>query len=297
MFKALIKSLRGSSSPELKIYSPNLHDIVSKRVFSEINIRNFIQNIESDKNIGIALKELISNVQFSESEMQLFQSELENSKGIASAMVVQDFIKKSEILENLRINSLPTTSDELNELIQSNKKLREKTETFIQLVNKHKIKLSIVTLTSASVGNYLFQAAHNLSGCYRYEITPSQEYRLICKVDECGVKSKKDFSINENFCNEVCLPYIAGKCDKINCLSRSNHNFKYVCVNLHWYDVLSLVSKKLSSSLGNFFINFFKYAFIFLAVFCTYALSTDLNLVYRVTLSIMVFSILVIRYF
>lgn len=294
MLKAFVKYLKGSTSPELRIYSPNLHKILSKNTINEVNIKNFIKEIENNNNFDIALKKLLLNENLPKNEIKLFQTELENSKGIASAMVVHDFLKKSHILENLNLHVLPKNADELNSLIITNEALQNKVKTFIKLVNRHKLKLSVITLTLATVGNYLFQAAHNLSGCYRYKLTPSGEYKLLCKIKNCDENNEYQSSINGIFCNEDCLK---GLCTEKNCKQRTDDAFKYICVELHWYDVLSVVTKQLSSSLSNFLVNILKYVVIFLVVFCTFSILNNFHLYYRIIVSFLVFLTLVIKLF
>lgn len=294
MLKALLKSIRGSSSPELKILSPNLEKVLSKKQISESSFKSFIHDLENDAKLDSALSKLLKEDKLPQSELKLLQNELNKSKGISSAMVIHSLLEKSHSLENLKLKSLPKDAEELNKLIMSNKMLKDKTIKFIKLIKKHKIKLSLITLTLATAGNYLFNAAHNLSGCYGYQITPSGEYKLICKVKNCNENNDKESSINGVFCDEVCL---SGSCSEKTCIERTSATIKYTCVNLHWYDVLSLATKQLTSSVSNFFTNLIKYIFVFLTVFCTYSFSSSLNQVSRIAISFVVFLILLVKFF
>lgn len=292
MLKAFVRSLKGSPTPELKILSPQLHKILSKGALSEKSVKSFILEIERGEKLDNALRKIITEVNLPQSEIELFEMELTKSKGIASVMVVQDFLNKHDILESLKLEALPKNPDELNILIKSNGNLKNTIQTFITLINKHKIKLSLITLSLATAGNYLFQAANNLSGCYRYQISPSGDYKLLCKVNDCSANSEINSSINKIFCDGPCL---SGLCDE-NCVTRTNDKFKYVCVTLHWNDVLSIITKRFSNTLSNFFMQSLKYVFIILIVFCVYSCSSNLNLFYRVAISIIILAILVIKF-
>lgn len=275
MLRGVINVLKNSSSKELKIINPELHSILSKERFTETSVEKFIQELEGAQRIDGALKNLLSSHDISDSVIEELNKDLKN---LNSIMVLRDFIKTSDVLKDLNIDRLPETSSELNELITTNKDLNSKVKQFIKIVNKHKIKLSVISLTLTSVGTYLFDAAKNMSGCYKYSILPSKEYKLICKVRRCGFNKELDLSINDIYCNEPCISH---DCNT-NCTNKTTQSHKYTCVTLQWHDVLSIVTKRFGDGFGSFISQSFKYLMVFIIVFCIYYITKDLELFYRI---------------
>jgi hypothetical protein len=298
MFKALVQSLR-KSSPELKALCPNLHKIFSKETFHENNIKSFIQELEIKDNFNEAFTKLIQNSKSTKEMISISNSELEvlekEFKYLHNYHVVKNIFKYENTSKFLEIIATqPKDGEHLNQLIQSNKHLKNKIINLIDLLNKHKIKLSLTTLTLGSAGVYLFDAAKNLSGCYKYELTPSGEYKLLCKISDCESKNNSHHSINDKICNEYCLN---GDCNFNNCMNKSTTQFKYMCLKIKWHDAINILTNRLSTGLGNFVKQTLKYIAIFIIFFCLYYVTENFNLLYRIILFLILFIIVILKLF
>lgn len=275
MLRGLINVLKKSPSTELKLINPEFHSILSNEKFTETSVERFMQELKDIQNIDVALKKLLPLHPIKDSVIEELNKDL---KSLNSIIVLRDFIKMSDILKDLSIDRLPKTGLELNELISTNKDLKNKVKQFIKLVNKHKIKLSVITLTLTSAGMYLYDAARNMSGCYKYNILPSKEFKLICKVRSCGINTNFDSSINDIFCDDSCISH---DCNA-NCTNKTNELYKYTCVKLQWHDVLSIVTKQFKDNFGNFISHSFKYLIVLVVICCSYFITQDLNLFYKI---------------
>lgn len=280
MLRALVKFLKSSSSHEIKIINPELYNALVKEKFTKEVMIDIIERIENSKNINIALRVLREKHIISDSVIVNLQEELNRIKSINSILVLHDFLKHVDILEDLHLSKLPHDSNDLNQLIKENSILRNECKYIIKLLNRHKIKLSALSLSLETFGFYLYDAAKNYGGCYKYELLPpSNEYRLICKVKKC--KHDLDLSINDKFCDELCESSCKGNDNGCSARVLTNNkiylSIQYTCLKLEWYDVLSIIKKKFCNYISH------HYKFFIIAVvagFLVYLVYSNLNFLY-----------------
>jgi len=254
MFKTFIKTLR---TAKMGNNHPTHHEI-----------NKFILELSENKNFKDSLRNLIPNHKLEETVIK----ELERDYLSMNVMIpIKSYF--GDDLTRFGIRKLASNENELNIEIKNNKILKSTVEKLVGFINKHK-KLTVGALTLGGIAGYLFLMANKMSGCYKYQILPSSERRLLCKLKSCNGDT---LSINDVICQEECVNSLIN-CSPNTCDLLSGSIYEYRCVTVNWYDALAKLVRELE--VGEF-LTYIKYFLVFIVALLTLNITHNFNLIPR----------------
>jgi len=224
-------------------------------------INRIILQLSKSKDFKVTLLKLIPNHTIEKGVLKEIEQSLKTN------IIIESYFGFD--LKELGVRNFPATAEELQLEISQNNVLRSKIKSVIGFINKHK-KLTGGVLTLGVVSSYLFAAAENMSGCYKFQVLPKE--KLLCKVTSC--KNDTD-SINDMICiDKKCI----SDCNSTNCASLSTAKFKYKCVRFYWYDVLAKLTQELE--VGKYKL-YLKYLLVFIVAILTFNVTQTLDFISR----------------
>jgi len=269
MFRRFISNLR------LKIAdttSPISLAIIGKEQPTHDEINKFILELSNKKDFNKCLRKLIPTHKIKTRTLKELKRDY---LSINTNIPIMSYF--GDDLAQFGIHELATNTVELNAQIRNNTILKSKCEKLVGFINKHK-RLTAGTLTLGGIAGYLFAAAEEVSGCYKFQILSSSERRLLCKVKSCNEDTA---SINDVLCEDKCVHNLKN-CLHSTCNVLSGPLYEFRCVTFKWYDILAKLIRKIEIS---DFVLYIKYFLVFIVALLSFSFTNMVDIIPRCFIS------------